>query len=548
MRDADSYDAVVVGSGVCGAVCAWQLAIAGARVLLLEAGAERSDRLALVEELATNGSPYGSDDPTFRAPAPDSVPSYEEYYDVPAPRTFRSGYLRREGGSTWHFLGNVPRFVPNDFRTAKVYGVGRDWPLSYNELEEDYCEAECLMGVSGDHEQWNGLFKGHRSKPFPMHKVWPSYSDRILTPLIEQVRVDGIAMRVMNTPQARNSEPYDGRPACAGNSSCVPLCPIGAKYDATVHVAKAVRAGVELRTRAVVHKLDVEQTGRLIETVRYRDWEGREHQVCGRIVVLAAHAVETPKLLLASACGGLANRSDQVGRNLMDHAQGYGRCLTSSPVFGFRGPPTTSGIDVFRDGEFRGRHAAFRLSLGNDGWGRSESPAKTLAAMIDEKELFGSALRDAARDRLTRMFRISFSTEVLPDSDNRVTLSDKVDGLGIPRPRLTFQVPDYNLQAFEKAKQVIGAIFAGVRGTEIRFSTDWSGAGHVIGTCRMGDDPSTSVVNSHGRSHDHPNLYVLGASVFPTAGTANPTLTALALALRARRSMLKDLGRQADGP
>jgi choline dehydrogenase-like flavoprotein len=530
------FDAVIVGAGICGGVVAWKLASQGHSVLLLEAGDDAIDRLDLVGLFAAEASPYKHDDPSKRAPSPDGSAKYTDYYELADDKhPFKSGYLRRVGGSTWHFLGNVPRFVPNDFKLKSTYGQGVDWPIGYDDVEPDYCEAERLMGVSGDHEQWDGLFGARRSQPYPMHKIWESYSDRVVTPAIEQVQVDGIALKVMSTPQARNSEAYDGRPACAGNSSCVPICPIQAKYDGTVHVAKAKAAGAEIRPRAVVKAIDVDAATGRATGVRYVDWDGNEHSVAAAMVVLAANAIETPKLLLAS--GNLANGSDQVGRNLMDHAQGSGACLTPQPIYTFRGPPTTSGIDVWRDGPFRNRHAAFRMSLGNDGWGRASSPAQTLLDLINNEGVFGAELKARVREHFPRMFRISWSTEMLPDPENRVTLSDKTDPAGIPRPRIAFSVPAYNIDAFAKAQEVITAIFDKIGGSEYHFFTTWAGAGHIMGTCRMGLDRASSVVDPDGRTHEHPNLYVVGSSVFPTAGTANPTLTAVALTLRACRAM-----------
>jgi choline dehydrogenase-like flavoprotein len=375
-----------------------------------------------------------------------------------------------------------------------------------------------------------------------MSKIWESYSDRQVTPAIEGLEVAGTKLKVMSTPQARNSTAYDGRPACAGNSTCVPICPIQAKYDATVHVQKALAAGAELRDRAVVTRIALAADGKTIGEVHYTDWDKQVHVVRGRVIVLAAHTIESAKLLLHS---NIANSSGQVGRNLMDHPQGAGGCLSPEPLFPFRGPPTTSGIDVFRDGAFRKDHAAFRMSLGNDGWGqRIEAPVKTLQNFVDQQKLFGTKLRDALSDQLTRQFRISFSTELLPDPDNRVTLSSEVDELGIPKPSLAFAIPDYNVRAFDLARDVIGRIFQAIGGTAVRFSPEgraFTGAGHILGTCRMGADASTSVVDANGRSHDHPNLFIIGSSVFPTGGTANPTLTAVALTLRANRAISRDL-------
>lgn len=550
-----NYDAVVIGAGVAGAMIAWKLAEKGLRVVMLEAGEGDGDRerLELVGNYArairkSPASPYyGSVDDT-KAPFPDGE---DDYYVQDGATKFKSTYLRRAGGSTWHFLGNVPRFVPGDFRLRSLYDVGIDWPIGYDDLEDWYGKAESEMGVSGDHAEWDGLFGAHRSKGFPMSKVWQSYSDEIVKVAIEGSTFEGVDLRVLSTPQARNSQPYQDRPACAGNSSCVPICPIGAKYDGSVHVRLARKAGVEIQSRTIVRRLEVAPGGR-IRAVHFVRWDGSTGTVSGRVVVLAAHAVESPKLLLMSVGQyapekGVANSSDQVGRNLMDHLQGQGGAILPQPVYPFRGPPTTSGIDAFRDGKFRNSRAAFRMSLGNDAWGRLASPRDVLLKDLLElknEPLFGEDLRRRFADRITRQFRISYSTEMLPCPENRVTLSDQEDksGFGIPRPKLAMKLDHYNLAAFDYAQRVMAHIFELLGATETKFPEGgtYSGAGHIMGTCRMGDDPRNSVVNRDCRSHDHPNLFIAGASVFPTSGTANPTLTVAALALRAAETILAE--------
>ena len=559
------YDVIVIGSGVCGAIAAWQLAEGDQRrpsdnpqwrVLLLEAGERGPERVDLVAAYAravvkTPGSPYRGGDGDFKAPGPESDPHYYQHAYSESSRRFKSTYLRRVGGSTWHFLGNVPRFVPADFRLKSNYGVGVDWPLEYADLEADYGLAERHLGVAGDDGEWADVLGAYRSIPFPMQPIWESYADRVVRRRMGDLSVDGTPIIIRRTPQARNSEPYDGRPPCAGNSTCVPICPIQAKYDATVHVAKAEQAGVKLLTGAVVTRLSIESGGTRVSKVHYLDWAGEEQECTGRVVVLAAHAIESAKILLCSDPGShrIANSSGQVGRNLMDHPQGAGGCLMPEPVFPFRGPPTTSGIDDFRDGEFRRTHAAFRMSLGNDGWGnRIESPVRTIVNLIEKKKLIGASLKAEVRHTLTRQFRISYSTEMLPDDNNQVTLSDQLDALGIPKPKLRFQLDGYNLRAFGKARDTITRIFErmGAQRDTVQFSPPldkdlFTGAGHILGTCRMGEDRRQGVVDRDCRSFDHPNLFILGSSVFPTAGTANPTLTAVALTFRAVRQIERQL-------
>jgi len=145
------------------------------------------------------------------------------------------------------------------------------------------------------------------------------------------------------------------------------------------------------------------------------------------------------------------------------------------------------------------------------------------------------------QDRLTRQFRISYSTELLPNPENRVTLSAELDRTGVPKPALRFRLDDYNLLGIDRARAIIGRIFEQmeVDRSSIKFGPDddelFTGAGHIAGTCRMGTDGRDGVVDRDGRSFDHPNLFIVGSSVFPTIGTANPTLTAVALTLRATR-------------
>lgn len=265
------FDVIVVGAGIAGAMVAYRLAQAGARVLILEAGSRNPSRAQMVGAFATAfpkslHSPYVNAESDSKATSPDSSPAY--YDQPPAPHTqYLSTYERRTGGSTWHWLGHTPRMLRSDFRMRSQYGGGPDfpagmvdWPISYDDLEPWYCDAEEEMGVAGSHEEWDGLFDSPRSKPFPMSMIWPSYSDNWIAARINGQTFEGIEYRVRSTPSARNSSLYAGRPPCAGNSICVPLCPIGAKYDGSVHVEKAKAVGAGLWEQCVVTKLD---TGRL---------------------------------------------------------------------------------------------------------------------------------------------------------------------------------------------------------------------------------------------------------------------------------------------
>jgi choline dehydrogenase-like flavoprotein len=555
---ADHFDVVIIGAGVAGALIADVLAARHVNVLLLEAGETGGDRGALTARWAAAtvkglGTPYVASRPE-RIPGPEQPASETDrknardvYYDQQTPEKYLSTYERRVGGSTWHWLGHTPRLLPNDFRLRSAYGVGVDWPVGYADLEPWYCKAEKELGVAGDDAEWQNVHGAFRSQPFPMSKIWPSWSDEMFSRALREVPISGRRLAVLSTPSARNSQAYDGRPPCAGNASCVPICPIGAKYDGSVHVKKSVAKGAQLWEKSVALRLEKDADGG-VRTVHFKRWDQSEATVRGRLVIVAANAIESAKLLLLS---GVANSSDQAGRNLMDHLQKAVLGSAREPVYPFRGPPSTSGIETFRDGEFRRVRGAFRMSLGNDGWSRSGSPQTDVARLIETEGLFGRELRERLFHEVSRQVRMSCSVEVLPNPANRVTLSPLLDSFGVPRPQLHFATDDYTRDAFGPALDVIQDVLRALDATATsldRNPQNYSGAGHIMGTCRMGFDAKTAVVDADCRSFDHPNLYVVGAGTFPTCGTANPTLTVAALALRAADHVLSVLPALAAAP
>ncbi|HEV7621389.1 MAG TPA: GMC oxidoreductase, partial [Flavisolibacter sp.] len=311
---------------------------------------------------------------------------------------------------------------------------------------------------------------------------------------------------------------------------------------------------VKIKYQAAVYKLEKDNAGN-ISRVHFVNWTKESDYVEGKLVILAAHAIESAVLLLHN---NLSNSSGLVGKNLMDHPQGYGVGVYRDPLYTFRGPPTTSGIDEFRDGDFRKDTAAFRISIGNDGWSRfvrKDNPKKldNLEFLIEEKFgikdfVIGKALREAIENKITRIFRFSYSTEMLPDESNRVELGSEIDPVTrLPRPRIFFKIDvadSYNNNAFQKAQRVLNGLFKtlGVPDNDFEVQGNnsiFSGAGHIMGTLRMGDEAGKSVVNANCLSHDHNNLYIIGSGLFPTSATANPTLTIAALALRLAEEISK---------
>jgi choline dehydrogenase-like flavoprotein len=410
-----------------------------------------------------------------------------------------------------------------------------------------------------------------------------------------------IGIKVRSLPAARNSQPYRNRRACAGNTNCIPICPIQAKYDPTITLNDATDRGAILVDHAVASKIIVEHG--LVSQINYITYSEEngpktgEGCVKAKIFVIAANAIETPRLLLMSkndgrTPNGVANSSDMVGRHLMDHPYYLGWALlppTAKPVFPYRGPLITSGIGDLCDGAFRAKRAAFRVDIGNEGWnfvvaglkfggdphvttidfvnGMNSSGINTKEFSQlgdDNAALFGADLANKMNSLISRQLRIGFLVEQDPDPNNRVTLSSEfTDGLGLPRPEISYNLSDYTRQGIVAAYRMRKLLFDKLGATDFthrlpdassdspgRFeemidgkpvTLTYGGAGHIMGTYRMGKDPKTSVVDSNQLSHDHNNLYLVGSGTFPTGATANPTLTLSALALRTADNIATNL-------
>jgi choline dehydrogenase-like flavoprotein len=530
-------DVVIVGAGIAGTLVGHRLARAGVRVVILESGpwVDRGEALRAYRNnpVKTPEAPYPLQP---YAPRPSVLDLRDGYYVQDGPATFGSTYERRVGGTTWHWQGTAMRLVPNDFRLRSLYGVGRDWPIGYEELEPWYVEAEKAIGVAGDPDDDLG---SPRSAPYPLPPIPASYLDRRIDAVL---RPQGLRVRL--SPHARNSVPFQGRPPCCGSNTCVPICPIGAKYDASVHARLAQQSDARIVDRAIAHRIDVDEDGS-VKVVAFKRPDGSEHEAVGKYVVIAAHGIETPRLLLMSRSdgrpAGVANSSGQVGRNLMDHPVQVSLALARDPVYPYRGPEEISGIEHMRDGTFRMRHAAFRMPIGNDGWSFGGDTLVALAGKLIGGGRRGGDLAAALNHDGLRQVRLAALIEQLPNPDNRVTLAEQRDALGLPRPRITYHYDEYTLGAVGEARRLAGLVFDGLGATQRQHVASLFGAGHIMGTYRMGTDARDSVVDTFGRTHDHANLFLVGSGVFPTGATANPTLTLAALALRTAAHLAEEM-------
>jgi choline dehydrogenase-like flavoprotein len=596
VTDAPDCDVLIVGAGVAGALIAWRLAQAGAKVILLEAGGPAGHRLDSVQRYyahntlgpaATYPPDPGAPIPTIAALQGDWKDARGRYLVQEGPLAYQSLYQRITGGTTQHFNGTSLRNLPQDFTLHSTYGVkgAVDWPIAYADLAPYYTQAEAALGVCGDTDAWRAFLEAAGAPDaadfaFPMPPLPASYSDQQVGAVLDTTPIDycgqPVLAQVLTLPQFRNSVPYDGRPPCMGNTSCTPVCPIAAKYDAGVHLEKAVRAGAELRPHAIVWKLDVRADDRQIERVHYKTPDGRDHAVSARLYVMAASAVETPKILLMSrsdACPrGVANESGQIGKNLMDHFVYVAYGSTREPVFPYRGTLATSGIQAFRDGAFRASSAAFSVELGNSGWAAAVGgPTQRLQSWLfgegrERPTPYGTALREKLAEQTTREIAIAFQVEALPMGERSSVRPSETerDSLGIPRPVIRYAMSEYTERGFMEAMRTGQSIFEALGATlapntcsgcagpgeplpaSCFVASDgtcqtWQPASHLMGTHRMGSDPRSSVTDAETRAWDHPNLFMAGGGLFPSSGTANPTLTIAALALRTAQTLVRAL-------
>ncbi len=506
----DDPDICVIGTGAAGGVLTKKLAEAGFKVVALEAGPHWvpardfvSDEKAASQLYWTDRRITGGDDPIELA---GNVTG------------------RGVGGSTVHYTMVALRMHEEDFYTRTLDGVGEDWPISYDDLEPYYDEVERELGISGP-VRWP--WGPRRRGPYPYREHPLNSVADLFVRGCEQLGVTWAP-----APLATISAPKDGRHPCVYRGYCNFGCSTDAKSSILVtYIPKAIAAGAEIRAGCMASRINVDAQGRASSVSYFRaDGEGGfiEEEQRARLIIVACYAIESPRLLLNSACAqfpqGLVNSSGLVGTHLMIHAANLAYGRFEQPVRQYKAPPCLALSQDFYQTDWRNGYArGYTIEC------VGPFPIQFAKLASGGKRMWGERLRTFMMD-YNHYAGIGINGECLPYPFNTVTVvPDERDQYGLPIPKVTFRWGENERRMIRAGQAQLRAILAAAGGEDLFNADDTA---HLMGGCRMGNDPQTSVVDHRCRSWDVPNLFICDGSVFVTSSGVNPSLTIQAIAAR----------------
>jgi choline dehydrogenase-like flavoprotein len=502
-RDQDTVDLVVVGAGAGGGVLAQRLARRGWKVVVLEKGPLWDpDRDWVSDEKgAGQAGLYWTDNRIISGNDPIEMGKNNSGQGV--------------GGSMTHFAGYTPRLHPSDFEVRTRDGVAVDWPLSYWDLKEAFERVERELPVAGEDWPW-GDPHGYPHNPHPVsgaaYVAW------------EGARQYGIDMRV--GPVAITNGVFGNRPHCIYRGFCLEGCKVNAKASPLItHFPDAIEFGCEIRADCMVTRVELDDaTGRASGVVYMKDGEERFQRADA--VAVCGYAIETPRLLLNSACAkhpnGIGNNADLVGRFVM--VQGATQVAARFPELlrMYKAPPPeVSSEQFYETDENRGFARGFSIQTVSPlpiGWSEH----------VTAEGHWGQSLREYMRD-YNHWTVLGILAEFMPQAENRVTLADEKDEYGMPISQFNYNRCANDKSVVEFAERVLMEIWDGA-GAEDTLTIDRYA--HLVGGARMGFTPDDSVVDASHRVWGIDNLFIVDGSVMPTEGAANPALVIMALADR----------------
>ncbi len=524
-------DVLIVGAGPTGAVAAKRFLEAGMTVVVLEQGdwPDYSKARANHLDFELTMGRYWSGNPNRRQ-APADYPIDDTDSDI-APVLYNG-----VGGGTVIYAAHWQRNMPSDFRVRSLDGVADDWPLTYEDLEPYYERVEEDFGVAG--LAGDPAFPPGKALPLPPPPLAPMGR-----------RVAGAHNKLgwhwWPGPNAIATRPYRSLRACTQRATCMWGCVEGAKGSVDLtHWAEASRGGVQLITGARVRRLVTNSSG-LVTGAEYVDRSGSVHLQRAAVTILAASGIGTPRLLLLSESPrfpqGLANSSGLVGKRLMMHPFGTVVGLFEEDLGSTHGlwGQHIHSLEFYETDSSRGFLRGAKWGLQPTGGPLSQTRSYPWGA---ENAIWGKGFHRELRKRLSHSAMWGIIAEDLPEESNRVALDPvKKDSDGIPAAKLVYRMSEnsrrlleFHLQRAKESLEAAGA-YQTVIAPLIR-ETGW----HLLGTCAMGTDPKTSVVDAWGRCHDVPNLFVFDGSIWPTSSGMNPTATIAAMSLRCADHLVRE--------
>jgi choline dehydrogenase-like flavoprotein len=529
----EPVDFVIIGSGAAGGILAKELSTNGFKVVVLEQGPYRKASDFTHDELAA----FVLDEWTGGNQTHQQTVRSDESEEAKIGQSPAAYYGMMVGGSSVLFSANFWRFREIDFNERSVLGPisgtsFADWPISYAELEPYYTKVDWEVGVSGA----PGPNDAFRSKPFPMPPM-PINSSGVL--LQRAAKKLGISSQV--EPLAILSQPHNGRPGCINCGFCSLFgCEVGAKSSSLASMIPLAEASgnCEIRAECAAFRIGTNAEGRADE-VLYYDPDGNERSQKTRAVIVSANGAETPRLLLNSANAaqpdGLANSSGFVGRNLMFNTYAGANALFEHPLNDFKGVQVTRvSHEYYESDPSRG----FYGGGGIDARSGFASTPMAFAAFGTEPSAptWGAEYKANLAHNFAHSMNMSCDGTSLAQDSNNITIDPTAkDRWGRPSIRVTYKEHDDDvaLKKFmqDRALEFLDAAGA-VKSWSSSFDSDIGGV-HLLGTCRMGDDPQASVIDKFHRTHEVPNLFLCDGSSFVTSGRGQPTMTIMALAFRA---------------
>ena len=540
----EEVDFVIIGSGAGGGVMAKKLSQAGFSCVVLEQGGWGSygkEESANKDELVNR---FPADDDMLLSDPKRQVSTFRRTADEKA-QIFNNSYGCVIGGGTVTYGASNWRHLPWEFdelsRFGGIPGANiSDWPVTYEEMEPYYTQAEWEVGVSG--LRMDTPFMAPMSKPYPL----PPQPEKSSGALLRQGAAK-LGWFVAPNAAAIITQPYMGRSACNSCGMCSGYtCQMKARSSSAVALLPFAEASgnCELRAHSYVHTIKTDGGGKVTGAV-YFETQNNNREVFqkAKVVILSANGMGSPRLLLLSAnnqyANGLANTSGVVGKNLMSGNGGGATGLFENPLNEYKGCVTGAAVLSFvpNDVKNRGFYGGARMTARGQ-----QSPIEYGLGGPHGAPSWGADYKKALQEQANRKLTMSNFVSTIPVETNRVDLDPDVkDPWGLPAMRITQKSHDNDLKAVQffndRAVEVLKA--AGATTVWSGDVQDSRGGAHARATCRMGKDPKTSVVNKYHRAHDVDNLFIVDNSSFVTGGRNHPTLTTTALAFRAADHLVK---------